>query len=139
MLRKCGKVNIICDYILAEETEINRKNSTKEGRIKVVSATLAKVKKIFGQNKIGRCYYISVKNNIIQMHAANASNIISESDYGIHTNLKNREMHFMNKSKGDRVQNTKGRNKNASGLILYFIQHADNLICSHSCSALRVS
>ena len=59
------------------------------------------------------------------MHAANASNIISESDYGIHTNLKNRKIHFMNKSKGDRVQNTKGRNKNASGLILYFIQHAD--------------
>ena len=27
--------NIICDYIIAEETEINIKNSTKEGRIKV--------------------------------------------------------------------------------------------------------
>ncbi len=29
-------VNIICDYIIAEETEINIKNSTKEGRIKVL-------------------------------------------------------------------------------------------------------
>ena len=28
--------NTICDYIIAEETEINIKNSTKEGRIKVL-------------------------------------------------------------------------------------------------------
>ena len=28
--------NIICDYITAEETEINIKNSTKEGKIKVL-------------------------------------------------------------------------------------------------------
>ena len=59
------------------------------------------------------------------MHAANASSIISESDYGIHTNLKNREIHFMNKSKGGRVQNTEGCNIKISRLILYFIQHFD--------------
>ncbi len=59
------------------------------------------------------------------MHAANVSNFISESDYGIHTNLKNRKIHFMNKSKGVGVQNTKGRNKNTSRLILYIIQHVD--------------
>ena len=28
--------NIICDYIIAEQTEINIKNSTKESRIKVL-------------------------------------------------------------------------------------------------------
>ncbi len=28
--------NVLCDYIIAEETEINIKNSTKEGRIKVL-------------------------------------------------------------------------------------------------------
>ena len=37
-------------------------------------------------NKKGcRCYYIFVENDIIRMHIANASNTISESDYGIHT------------------------------------------------------
>ena len=29
--------NIICDYIIAEQTEINIKNSTKESRIKVLA------------------------------------------------------------------------------------------------------
>jgi hypothetical protein len=29
--------NIICDYIIAEETELNIKNSTKESRIKVIT------------------------------------------------------------------------------------------------------
>ena len=29
-------VNIICEYIIAEETELNIKNSTKESRIKVL-------------------------------------------------------------------------------------------------------
>ena len=29
--------SIICDYIIAEETEINIKNSTKESRIKVIT------------------------------------------------------------------------------------------------------
>ena len=35
-------------------------------------------------NKVGKCYCLSVENNIIQMHTANTSNAISESDYGIH-------------------------------------------------------
>jgi hypothetical protein len=30
-------------------------------------------------------FYIFVENDIIRMHIANASNTISESDYGIHT------------------------------------------------------
>ncbi len=42
------------------------------------------------------------------MHAANVSNFISESDYGIHTNLKNRKIHFMNKSKGAGFKILKG-------------------------------
>jgi site-specific recombinase XerD len=41
ILKKIAKdnpenANIICDYIIAEETEINIKNSTKESRIKVI-------------------------------------------------------------------------------------------------------
>ncbi|HXT84559.1 MAG TPA: hypothetical protein VN704_09580 [Verrucomicrobiae bacterium] len=31
-----ANAEIICDYIIAEETEINIKNFTKEGRIKVL-------------------------------------------------------------------------------------------------------
>jgi hypothetical protein len=41
--------------------------------------------KFFEHIKTGRFYQISIENNIIQMNAANASNTISESDYGIHT------------------------------------------------------
>ena len=42
ILKNLAKVNpenanIICDYIIAEETEINIKNSTKESRIKVIT------------------------------------------------------------------------------------------------------
>jgi len=48
-------------------------------------ATLTKFIKVFGHIKRGRCYYISVENNIIQMHTTIASNTISESDYGIYT------------------------------------------------------
>ncbi len=31
------------------------------------------------------CYYITVKNKIIQTNTTNASNTISKSDYGIHS------------------------------------------------------
>jgi len=31
-----SNANTICDYIISEETEINIKNSTKEGKIKVL-------------------------------------------------------------------------------------------------------
>ena len=34
--RNIENANIICDYIIAEQTEINIKNSTKESRIKVL-------------------------------------------------------------------------------------------------------
>ena len=34
--RNVENANIICDYIVAEQTEINIKNSTKENRIKVL-------------------------------------------------------------------------------------------------------
>ena len=34
--RNTENANIICDYIVAEQTEINIKNSTKESRIKVL-------------------------------------------------------------------------------------------------------
>ena len=53
--------------------------------LRQVPATLVMLIKFFRQNEIGRCYYISIENNIIQMNAANASNTILESDYGIHT------------------------------------------------------
>jgi hypothetical protein len=39
--------NTICDYLIAEETEINIKNSTKEGRIKILVWLSA-----FHENKI---------------------------------------------------------------------------------------
>ena len=34
--RNTENANILCDYIIAEQTEINIKNSTKESRIKVL-------------------------------------------------------------------------------------------------------
>lgn len=34
--RNVENANIICDYIVAEQTEINIKNTTKENRIKVL-------------------------------------------------------------------------------------------------------
>ena len=52
--------------------------------LKARSCNLSDVYKVFWTNKVGRCYYLSGENNIIQMHTANASNAISESDYGIH-------------------------------------------------------
>jgi hypothetical protein len=39
--------NTICDYLISEETEINIKNSTKEGRIKILVWLSA-----FHENKI---------------------------------------------------------------------------------------
>ena len=50
-------------------------------------------------------------------------------------NLKNRKIHFMNKLKGCKVQNTEGCNKKTSRLILYFIQHFDesNMFTSVFC------
>ena len=34
--KNSDNANIICEYIIAEETELNIKNSTKESRIKVL-------------------------------------------------------------------------------------------------------
>ena len=34
--RNCDNADIICNYIIAEQTELNIKNSTKESRIKVL-------------------------------------------------------------------------------------------------------
>ena len=50
--------NIICDYILAEQTEINIKESTKEGKIKVL---------IWLSNRLdNKLYHLMTKNDLLE-------------------------------------------------------------------------